>query len=62
MVEGEYPNRLLVPATNFTATFSKLGYKGIKAILDKNDINYSEYTITQVSHLKIQLEELHIDR
>ena len=60
MVKVEYPTRLLVPATNFMARFFKLGHKGIKAILDKNDFNYRRYTITQASHLKMELEQLDI--
>eukprot|EP00957_Ditylum_brightwellii_P058811 4458778-Ditylum_brightwellii.AAC.1 len=28
--DGSFPTRLMIPATNFTATFSKLGYLGIK--------------------------------
>ena len=30
--DGEYPTRLVVPVTNFTAGFANLGYWGIKAI------------------------------
>ena len=37
-INDEYPTRLIIPATNFTATFSKLGYLGLKAILDENKI------------------------
>ena len=28
--KGEFPTRLVIPAKNFTATFSKIGYLGIK--------------------------------
>ena len=31
---GNHPTRLVVPATNFTLAFSKLGYIGIKKIID----------------------------
>ena len=31
--KGGFPTRLVIPATNFTATFSKLGYLGIKIII-----------------------------
>ena len=27
---GDYPCRLIIPATNFTAGFSNVGYRGIK--------------------------------
>jgi hypothetical protein len=49
-----YQTWLVVPATNFTTTFSKLGYIGIK----KN----SKKTIVQASHLKTQIESLGIRR
>eukprot|EP00957_Ditylum_brightwellii_P049873 3781018-Ditylum_brightwellii.AAC.1 len=34
--EGSSPTRMVIPATNFTTTFSKLGYLGIKHILNNN--------------------------
>ena len=37
---GEYPSRLIVPANNFTSAFPRLGYLGIKRILDLHKINY----------------------
>ena len=37
---GNYPTRLVVPATNFTLAFSKLGYIGIKKIINKAGIDY----------------------
>jgi hypothetical protein len=60
--DGNYPTRLVVPATNFTAAFSKLGYIGIKKIVDKAGINYTRKTIVQASHLKTQIESLNIKR
>ena len=60
--EGEFPTRLVVPATNFTAGFSKLGYKGIQGMFERNNINYSKRTIIQSSDLKEKLEELEIKR
>eukprot|EP00957_Ditylum_brightwellii_P057822 4385019-Ditylum_brightwellii.AAC.1 len=60
--EGSFPTRLVIPATNFTATFSKLGYLGIKHILDNNKANYSRFTIIQASDLKERLEELAVKR
>ena len=32
--KGEFPTRLVIPVTNFTATLSKTGYLGIKRCLD----------------------------
>ena len=55
---GEFPTRLVIPATNFTATFSKIGYLGIKRCLDKGKVNYSRNSIVQASDLKETLEEL----
>ena len=57
---GRFPTRLVIPATNFTAIFLKLGYPDIKAILDKNKMNYNRFTITQASDLKEKLEKLKI--
>ena len=62
MINGHYPTRLVIPATNFTATFSKLGYLGLKSILDENNITYNKHTITQASNLKEKLEKLKIKR
>ena len=56
--DGHYKTRLLVPATNFTQGFAKIGYKAIKVIFDSNKVKYCTRTITQASHLKIQLEGL----
>ena len=55
---GEFSTRLVIPATNFTATFSKIGYLGIKRCLDKGKVNYSHNSIDQASNLKETLEEL----
>lgn len=52
----------MIPATNFTATFSKLGYLGIKRALDDNKANYSRFTIIQASNLKERLEDLEVQR
>lgn len=60
MKDGNYPTRLVVPAKNYTAGFPHVGYKGIKNIMDRNNINYSRKTIVQASHLKEQLEDLNI--
>ena len=54
--KGEFPTRLVIPATNFTVTFSKIGYLGIKRCLDKGKVNYSRNSIVQASDLKETLE------
>ena len=53
---GEFPTRLVIPATNFSATFEKLGYLGLKNILEKNEINYIKFTIVQASQVKVEWE------
>ena len=37
--KGVFPTRLVIPATYFTTNFSKLGYLGIKRIMDKVEVN-----------------------
>ena len=49
---------MVIPATNFTATFSKIGYLGINRCLDKGKVNYSRNSIVRASDLKETLEEL----
>ena len=46
---GKFPTRLVIPATNFSSTFAKIGYLGLKNILEKNEINYTKFTIFQAS-------------
>eukprot|EP00957_Ditylum_brightwellii_P206468 15348554-Ditylum_brightwellii.AAC.1 len=55
-----YQTPLVIPAMNFAATFSKIGYLGIRKILDDNNANYVKHTITQASHLKEQLDQLNL--
>eukprot|EP00957_Ditylum_brightwellii_P158100 12034380-Ditylum_brightwellii.AAC.1 len=56
-----FPTRLVIPATNFMATFSKLAYLGIKIVLD-DKVNYSRFTIIQALDLKERLEDLKVWR
>eukprot|EP00957_Ditylum_brightwellii_P060355 4582893-Ditylum_brightwellii.AAC.1 len=56
--DGEYPKRLVIPATNFTAALSKVGYMAIQQVLDRNKVNYNRFTIVQSSDLKEKLEGL----
>ena len=53
---GEFTTRLIIPATIFTATISKIGYLGIKRCLDKGNVNYPRNSIVQASDLKETLE------
>ena len=53
--KGEFPTRLVIPAKNFTATFSNIYYIGIKMCLIKGKVNYSRVSIVQASDLKERL-------
>jgi GIY-YIG catalytic domain len=56
MKNGNFPTRLVIPASNFTAAFPKMGYLAIKNIFDKKGIAYNKRTIIQASDLKERLE------
>ena len=58
----ELPTRLVIPATNFTMTFSKIGYLGIEWYLDKGKVRYWRVSIVQAFYPKERLEELKINR
>ena len=60
--KGEFPTRLVVPATNFMAAFPNVGYQGMKAIFDRNGIEYQKSTIIHAAQLKVELEKLNIKR
>ena len=51
---------IVVPANNFTSAFPRMGYLGIKKILDDNRINYMKKTIIQASDLKEKIETMNI--
>ena len=53
---------MIIPAANFTATFSKICFLGIKRMLYKRKVNYLRVSIIQLSDLKERLEELKIKR
>mmetsp|Transcript_59901 Transcript_59901/g.71329 ORF Transcript_59901/g.71329 Transcript_59901/m.71329 type:complete len:212 (-) Transcript_59901:780-1415(-) len=59
---GQFPLRLVIPTTNFTACFSKVGYLGLKQVLDSYDIDYSRFTIAQASYLKMTLSRHQLNR
>ena len=46
----------MIPVTNFNATFSNIGYLGIKNITDKVKVNYSQFTVIEAYDLKDKLE------
>ena len=53
--DDNFPSRLIVPAKNFTSGFPQLGYLGIKRILDSENFNYEDRTITQALKLKDEI-------
>jgi hypothetical protein len=57
---GTFPTRLVIPASNFTAAFPKMGYLGIKRIFDLNKVPYNQRIIVQASDLKEKLESLQL--
>ena len=59
---GEFPTRLVIPATNFSATFAKVGYLGMKNTLKNNEKNYTKFTIIQASQVKEEWEILNWKR
>ena len=59
---GKLPTRLVIPETNFSATYTKVGYLGLKHILEKNEINYTKFTIVQASEVKYEWEILNWKR
>lgn len=59
---GFYPTRLVVPDTNFTSVFPKIGYIGIKKLFDSNIINHTSNIIVQASNLKESLEVMNLSK
>eukprot|EP00957_Ditylum_brightwellii_P105832 8070594-Ditylum_brightwellii.AAC.1 len=59
---SKYPTWLVIPTTNFTATFSKVGYMAIQKVLDKNKVNYNRFTIVQSLDLKEKVENWDLPR
>ena len=49
---GELPTRLVILAINLSANIAKVGYLGLKNILEKNEINYTIFIIVQASQVK----------
>ena len=56
--DGEYPTRMLNPATSFTQCFGNVGYRAVKATFDENRVCYTERTIINSRNLKEKLEGL----
>jgi hypothetical protein len=58
---GQFPTRFVIPATDFTSAFQKLGYLGVK-IFDEAKIDQMKKTSIQASHAKNTFEELNIKK
>ena len=56
--DGFWPVRLVIPATNYTQCFAKMGYKIIQKTFDERGVKYMKYTIKQAKCLKLDLEEI----
>ena len=52
------PVRLVIPATNYTQCFAKIGYKIIQKTFDERGVEYMKYIIKQAKCLKIDLERI----
>ena len=50
----------MILAKNFSATFFKLDYLGIKKILDKKKLIFTNFTIVQTYEPKKKIEEVFI--
>jgi hypothetical protein len=59
-VTGRYPTRLVIPASNFTAGFVKLGKDGIVEFFKSFGIDFCKRNIIQASDLKNTLENLEL--
>ena len=49
---------MVIQETNFIASFSKVGYLCLKAILVNHQVGFKKYTITQASQVKEYWEKL----
>ena len=49
--DGDFPTMLVIPETNLSATLEKVSYLGLKNVLEKNEINYTRFTIVQKSQV-----------
>ena len=55
-MDGDFPTRIIVPATNFMAGFAKLGYLGIKRIFKEEIIDCLSATIVQARDIEEKLK------
>ena len=55
---GFFGMRFVVPSERQSGCFSKIGFRGIKKILDENQIDYESKTIQNSYQLKSEIEDL----
>ena len=48
--KGKLTTRLVIPATNFTVTFSEIGFLEIKRMLERAKVKYFRVSIVQASN------------
>ena len=54
--DGFWPVYLVIPATNYTECFAKMGYNIIQKTFDECGVKYMKYIIKQAKCLKLDLE------
>ena len=50
--KGDFPTRIVIPETILSANFVKVGYLGLKNVLEKNEKDYTILTIVQASQVQ----------
>ena len=56
--DGFWPVRLVIPATNYTQCFARMGYKIIQKTFGECGAKYMKYTTKQAKCLKLDLERI----
>ena len=51
-IKGDFPTIIVILEKKVSATFAKMGYLGLKNILEMNDIYDARFTIVQASQVK----------
>jgi hypothetical protein len=59
--DGTYPTRLIIPATNFTSGFAKIGKDGIENLFKRAGILFNNRTIEQASTMKEETQVLNLN-
>ena len=55
-IKRHFPTRLVIPLSNLSATYEKVGYLGLKIILEKNEIIFTKLSTFQASQVKEEWE------